>query len=142
MSEVGRVLGIDYGKVRIGLSLSDVMRMVATPLETVDGTSEKKATRRIREILEEQKSSTIVVGLPLHMNGDFGDLAQAATDFGDKLKSQVPGVEIVMWDERLTSLEAEKILRLGNAKAKRKKEVRDQLAAQLILQSWLDSQAM
>lgn len=142
MSDMGKVLGIDFGKVRIGLALSDVMRMVATPLETVDGKSEKKASRRIREILEEQKCSTVVVGLPLHMNGDFGDLAQAAKDFGEKLKSQVPALEVVMWDERMSSLEAEKTLRLGNAKPQRKKEMRDQLAAQLILQSWLDAQAM
>lgn len=142
MSGTGRVLGIDFGKVRIGLALSDVMRMVGTPLETVDGKSQKLATRRIREILEAQRVSTVVIGLPLHMNGDFGELAQAATDFGEKLKGQVPGLEVVMWDERMSSLEAEKTLRLGNAKADRKKAMRDQLAAQLILQSWLDAQGM
>ncbi len=142
MSAAGRVLGIDYGEVRIGLALSDVMRMVATPLETVDGKSQKLATRRIREILEEKKIETVVVGLPLHMNGDFGELAQAATDFGEKLKGQVPGLEIVMWDERMSSAEAERGMRLSNTKAKRKKELRDQLAAQIILQSWLDAQGM
>ncbi|MDF3129830.1 Holliday junction resolvase RuvX [Kiritimatiellaeota bacterium B1221] len=142
MSAVGRVLGIDYGEVRIGLALSDMMRMVATPLETVEGKSQKLATRRIRGILEEKKIQTVVVGLPLHMNGDFGDLAQAATDFGEKLKAQVPGLEIVMWDERMSSAEAERGMRLSNTKAKRKKELRDQLAAQIILQSWLDAQGM
>jgi putative holliday junction resolvase len=142
MSGAGRVLGIDYGRARIGLAMSDVMRMVGTPLETVDGKSEKLATRRIREILEEKKIQTVVVGLPLHMNGDFGELAQAATDFGEKLKSQVPGLEIVMWDERMSSAEAERAMNLSNTKAGRKKELRDQLAAQIILQSWLDAQAL
>jgi len=142
MSVSGRVLGIDYGRARIGLAVSDALRMVGTPLETVDGTSEKLATRRIREILDEKKIETIVVGLPLHMNGDFGELAQAATDFGEKLKSQVPGLEIVMWDERMSSAEAERGMRLNHTKPKRKKELRDQLAAQIILQSWLDSQGM
>lgn len=142
MNAVGRVLGIDYGEVRIGLALSDSLRMVATPLETVDGKNQKSATRRIREILEEKKIRTVVVGLPLHMNGDFGELAQAATDFGEKLKSQVPGLEVVMWDERMSSAEAERGMRLSNTKAKRKKELRDQLAAQIVLQSWLDAQGM
>ena len=139
MSGSGRVLGIDFGRKRIGLALSDSMQMVATPLETVDGESQKKATRRIREILQEQDVVEIVVGLPLHMNGDVGELAEAATAFGDKLGKQVPELTVHMWDERMTSLEAERALQLGEAKARRKKEMRDQLAAQLILQSWLDS---
>jgi len=142
MSGTGRVLGIDFGRKRIGLALSDSLRMVATPLETVDGESQKKATRRIREILEEHAVAEIVVGLPLHMNGDHGDLAEAATDFGEKLKKQVPGLVVHMWDERMTSMEAERALQLGDAKAGRKKEMRDQLAAQLILQSWLDSRLL
>jgi putative Holliday junction resolvase len=139
MSGAGRVLGIDFGRKRVGLALSDPLRMVATPLETVDGESQKKATRRIRELLAEHEVSEIVVGLPLHMNGDRGDLAEAATAFGEKLGKQVPGLAVHMWDERMTSLEAERALQLGEAKAARKKEMRDQLAAQLILQSWLDS---
>ncbi|WFB35899.1 Holliday junction resolvase RuvX [Kiritimatiellota bacterium B12222] len=142
MSAVGRVLGIDYGEARIGLAVSDSMRMVATPFETVDGKNKKLATRRIREILAEKQISTIIVGLPLHMNGDFGELAQAATDFGEKLSSQVPDLEVVMWDERMSSAEAERAMNLSNTKAGRKKELRDQLAAQIILQSWLDAQGM
>jgi len=142
MSDAGRVLGIDFGRKRIGLALSDSLRMVGTPLETVDGESQKKATRRIREILVENHISEIVIGLPLHMNGDVGELAQAATDFGEKLKKQVPGLVVHMWDERMTSMEAERALQLGDAKAGRKKEMRDQLAAQLILQSWLDSRTL
>jgi len=142
MSDAGRVLGIDFGRKRIGLALSDSLRMVGTPLETVDGESQKKATRRIREILVENQISEIVIGLPLHMNGDVGELAQAATDFGEKLKKQVPGLVVHMWDERMTSMEAERALQLGDAKAGRKKEMRDQLAAQLILQSWLDSRTL
>lgn len=140
MSSTGRVLGIDYGRKRIGLALTDPLRTVATPLETVDGESVKKATRRIREILSEQDVSEIVVGLPLHMNGDFGELAEAATAFGEKLGKQVPGLVVHMWDERMSSAEAERALRLGDAKADRKKQLRDQLAAQIVLQSWLDAQ--
>lgn len=140
MSGTGRVLGIDYGRKRIGLALTDPLRTVATPLETVDGESVKKATRRIREILSGQEVSEIVVGLPLHMNGDFGELAEAATAFGEKLGKQIPGLVVHMWDERMSSAEAERALRLGDAKADRKKQLRDQLAAQIVLQSWLDAQ--
>lgn len=139
MSAQGRVLGIDFGRKRIGLALSDPLRMVATPLETVDGESQKKATRRLREILAEHDIHDVVVGLPLHMNGDVGELAEAATAFGEKLGKQVPGLTVHMWDERMSSLEAERTLQLGEAKAGRRKQMRDQLAAQLILQSWLDS---
>jgi len=142
MSGDGRVLGIDFGRKRIGLALSDSLRMVATPLETVDGESQKKATRRIRELLDEHTASEIVVGLPLHMNGDVGELAEAATAFGEKLGKQVPGLVVHMWDERMTSMEAERALQLGDAKSGRKKQMRDQLAAQLILQSWLDSRTV
>lgn len=142
MSGSGRVLGIDFGHKRIGLALSDSLRMVATPLETVDGESQKKATRRIREILEEQGVSEIVLGLPLHMNGDEGELAQDARAFGEKLEKQVPALKVHFQDERMSSMEAERALQLGGAKAGRKKEMRDQLAAQLILQSWLDANGM
>lgn len=142
MSAIGRVLGVDYGEARIGLALSDKMRMVATPLETVDGKSQKLATRRIRELMTEHEVGEVVVGLPLHMNGDFGVLAEAATAFGEKLKAQVPGLLVHYQDERMSSAEAERTLRLGEAKASRRKQMRDQLAAQLILQSWMDAQAI
>ena len=140
MSGSGRVLGIDFGRRRIGLALSDSLRMVATPLETVDGESPKKATRRIREVLAEQDVGEIVVGLPLHMNGDPSELSEEAKAFGEKLGKQVPGLRVYLWDERMSSVQAERALQLGGARASRKKEMRDQLAAQLILQSWLDAQ--
>ncbi len=142
MSAIGRVLGVDYGEARIGLALSDKMRMVATPLETVDGKSQKLATRRIRELMTEHEVGEVVVGLPLHMNGDFGVLAETATAFGEKLKAQVPGLLVHYQDERMSSAEAERTLRLGEAKASRRKQMRDQLAAQLILQSWMDARAI
>lgn len=140
MSGSGRVMGFDYGEVRIGVAISDPLRMVATPLETVDAKVKKAAFRRIRDLLAEYGVAEAVVGLPLHMNGDFGESAVAAQAFADKIKSQVHGLGIHMWDERMTSAEAERTLRLGEAKSGRKKQMRDQLAAQLILQSWMDAQ--
>jgi len=142
MSGVGRVMGVDYGEARIGLALSDPLRMVATPLETVDAKVKKQAFRRIRELLETHEVTEVVVGLPLHMNGDVGELAEAAQAFAKKLGKQMPKLQMHLWDERMTSAEAERALRLGEAKAGRRKQMRDQVAAQLILQSWMDAQAM
>jgi len=140
MSGTGRVLGIDYGEARIGLALSDPLRMVATPLETVDAVNRKQAFRRIREVVEEKEVRELVVGLPLHMNGDEGELAVAARAFAEKLETQLQGIPVRLWDERMSSAEAERTLRLGDARAGRRKQMRDQVAAQLILQSWLDAQ--
>lgn len=137
----GRVLGIDFGERRVGLALSDSLRTVATPLETVQVEGWKGVFRRLREVVEAEGVKGVVVGLPLHMDGGRGELAVAAEGFAEKLRRQLQGVEVVMWDERLSSAEAERMLRHGAAKASRRKEMRDQLAAQLILQSWLDAQA-
>lgn len=135
----GKVLGVDYGDARIGLALSDAHRMVATPLETVPAHPPKAAFRRIRELIDAHGVREIVVGLPLHMNGDVGERARASHAFVDKLRKQVPGLVAHLQDERMTSAEAERRMREGGAKAGRRKQIRDQLAAQLILQTWLDA---
>jgi putative Holliday junction resolvase len=140
-SAPGRVLGVDYGEKRIGLALSDSLRMVATPLETVDGSQPKVAFRRLRDLIAEHDVKEVVVGLPLHMDGGRGELVTAAEAFAAKLRAQVPGLPVHLWDERLSTAEAERAMRSGAAKAARRKELRDQLAAQLILQSWLDTHA-
>ncbi len=134
-------MGVDYGDARIGLALSDGMRMVATPLETVTAQPPKPAFRRIRELLEEHDVRELVIGLPLHMNGDEGVRAVASREFAAKIGKQVPGLITHLWDERMTTAEAERMMRTGGAKSGRRKEMRDQLAAQLILQSWLDARA-
>lgn len=135
----GKVLGVDYGEARIGLALSDSMRVVATPLETVPAHPPKAAFRRIRELIDAHGVREIVVGWPLHMNGDVGERAEASRAFADKIRKQVPGLVSHLQDERMTSAEAERRMREGGAKAGRRKQLRDQLAAQLILQSWLDN---
>ncbi|MCC5849479.1 MAG: Holliday junction resolvase RuvX [Verrucomicrobia bacterium] len=140
MSETGRVMGVDYGERRIGVALSDSLRTVGTPLETITIENPKQAMRRLRELIAEHQVQTLVVGHPLHMDGGRGDLALAAEAFVEKIKRQLPQLEVHLWDERLSSVEAERTLRHGAAKADRRKAMRDQLAAQLILQSWLDAQ--
>jgi putative Holliday junction resolvase len=136
----GRVLGVDFGDVRIGLSLSDSMRMVATPLETLQAQPPKPAFRRLRELIAEHGIEDMVVGLPLHMNGDFGIRAEASKAFAEKITAQVPGLEVHLWDERMTTAEANRAMASAGTKSGKRKQIRDQLAAQLILQSWLDAQ--
>ncbi len=135
-------MGVDYGERRIGLALSDGLRTVATPLETLTIDNPKQAMRRLRELIAEHQVQALVVGHPLHMDGGRGDLALAAEAFVEKVKRQLPQLETHLWDERLSSVEAERTLRHGAAKADRRKAMRDQLAAQLILQSWLDARNM
>jgi putative Holliday junction resolvase len=135
----GRAMGIDYGERRVGVALSDTLQTVATPLETIDVENSKQVFRRLRELVAEYQIAVIVVGHPLHMDGGRGDLALAAEDFAEKIRRQVPKVAVHLQDERLSSAEAERMLRHGEAKAGRRKAMRDQLAAQLILQSWLDA---
>ncbi len=135
----GRVMGIDYGSRRVGVAMSDSLRTVATPLETIEVATPKLLFRRLRELVEEHQVTAVVVGLPLHMDGGRGELAVAAEAFAEKIRRQVPKVGVHLWDERLSSAEAERMLRHGEAKAERRKAMRDQLAAQLILQSWLDA---
>lgn len=137
----GRILGVDYGERRIGLALSDPLQTVATPLETITVENPKQVFQRLRDILTDRQVAGVVVGHPLHMDGGRGDLALAAEAFAEKLRGQMPKLEVHLWDERLSSAEAERTLRHGAAKAERRKEMRDQLAAQLILQSWLDARA-
>lgn len=132
-------MGVDYGDARIGLAVSDRLRMVATPLETVPAHPPKAAFRRIRELVEEQEVREMVIGLPLHMDGRAGDRADISKAFAEKIAGQIPGLITHLWDERMTTLEANRALREGNVKAGKRKQVRDQLAAQLILQSWLDA---
>lgn len=135
----GRVLGIDYGDRRVGLALSDTLRTVATPLDTLVVQNPKQLFRELRAIIEAQQVKCVVVGHPLHMDGGRGALALAAEQFLETLKKQLPALEFALWDERLSSVEAERVLRHGAAKADRRKQMRDQLAALLILQSWLDA---
>lgn len=135
----GRVMGIDYGSRRVGVAMSDSLRTVATPLETLEVETSKLLFRRLRDLVAEHRVTAVVVGLPLHMDGGRGELALAAEEFAEKIRRQIPRLPVYLWDERLSSAEAERMLRHGEAKADRRKAMRDQLAAQLILQSWLDA---
>ena len=131
-----RILGIDLGRARIGVAVSDELGMLAHPLETIP--AGKEAARRIAEIVREKNAERVVVGLPRHMNGSVGEGAADALAFSKKLEALVP-CEVVMWDERLTTMAANRALRDNGRKTRNSRQIVDQVAAQMILQGYLDS---
>jgi len=131
-----RILGIDLGLARIGVAVSDELGMLAHPVETIPANAD--AARRIAEIVRDKDAERVVVGLPRHMNGSVGIGATEALAFAKKLKALVR-CEVVTWDERLTTTAANRALRDSGRKVRNSRNVLDQVAAQMILQGYLDS---
>ena len=132
-----RLLGIDYGTARIGLSISDELQMLAHPLETLPATSISAALSRIAGIVQEREVERVVIGLPRNMDGSSGKSANEAEAFAEKLRASLP-VEVVMWDERLSSVAAHRAVRDSGRKTRDARKFIDQIAAQIILQGYLD----
>ncbi|MFN2621322.1 MAG: Holliday junction resolvase RuvX [Chthoniobacterales bacterium] len=131
-----RILGIDLGRARIGVAVSDELGLLAHPLETIPASND--AARRIVELVREKNAECVVIGLPRHMNGSVGESAADALAFAKKLQA-LSSCEIVMWDERLTTMAANRALRDSGRKTRNTRQVVDQVAAQMILQGYLDS---
>jgi putative Holliday junction resolvase len=132
-----RFLGIDFGRARSGLALSDELGWLAHPLGTIEHSSEQALVREVQRIVTDKNVEAIVVGLPRHMNGALGESAQAAQKFAGKLRAALP-CSVVTWDERLSTVAAERALRNAGRKTRNTRGIRDQVAAQIILQSYLD----
>ncbi|MCI5774793.1 MAG: Holliday junction resolvase RuvX [Erysipelotrichaceae bacterium] len=134
-----RVLGLDLGSVTCGVAISDPLGMIARSVETIRFADEQndEAIPRIKAICQEQGVEKIVLGLPKHMNGDIGIRANIALAFKEKLESAI-GLEVIMIDERMTTMAANRILLAGDVSRKKRKKVIDQMAAVQILQSYLD----
>jgi putative holliday junction resolvase len=133
-----RILGLDFGEKRIGVSISDPLRITAQPLSTIQYYSEQNLWEKFDQFWIKYDIEKVVVGLPLNMNGSFGPSAERAKNFGENLKSRFQiGVEF--WDERLTSSEAKKTIQQFGKKPSKRKEQIDKLASILILQGYLDS---
>jgi len=137
-----RALGIDLGEARIGLAISDELGMLAHPLETIRVKEVPDPLARIAQIVERDKITTIVLGLPRNMDGSYGPAAEKSRTFAEQLRARVPATSVKLWDERLTSVAAQRSLHESGRNVKQSRAVIDQVAAQLILQGWLDSQAM
>lgn len=140
---MGRIVGIDFGKVRIGLAISDENRIIAQPLETIRASSDPAQTARlIAHSLSRYKNiDQIVIGLPLLLNGTEGDMAKMVKSFAKVLEQVLP-LPIVFWDERLTSAGVERMLLDMDISRKKRAELSDALAAVSILQNYLDAARM
>ena len=136
---MARAVALDIGTRRIGVALSDSGGTVATPYEVVTRSGDRSVDhRRIAALVEEAGAEVVVVGLPLSLDGSAGPAAQAILAEVDELRGVVP-VSIVTWDERLSTVEAERSLRAMRVRKGRHRQVVDQVAATVILQSWLDA---
>lgn len=133
-----RILGVDYGTKRIGLALSDPLGIFAQPLEALQVTDLPSAADEITRIAKERDVDTIVIGLPRNMDGTLGEKAQEALAFLDMLLERTHLI-VVPWDERLSTAFAERALRESNMSRKKRKKRVDMVAAQVILQGYLDS---
>jgi putative pre-16S rRNA nuclease len=134
-----RYLGIDFGSSRIGIAISDELGMLAHPLETVP--NDASFLSRLRKIVLEKGVSRMVVGIPRNMDGSYGPAAEKAKLFLSELKSQFTDLQLIAWDERLTTIEAQRLLHAAGRDVKKSRPVIDQVAAQVLLQSYLDSAA-
>ncbi len=134
-----RKLGIDPGLKRVGVALSDEESEYASPLTTLDHVDDASTTRAIAELAKTHTVDAIVVGLPLRMNGLEGPEARKAKRFARDLKTAT-NLTIVLWDERMTTMAAERELRSSGLRGAKKRSQIDQAAATLLLQSYLDAQ--
>ncbi|MEP6955694.1 MAG: Holliday junction resolvase RuvX [Chthoniobacterales bacterium] len=135
---VPRILGVDYGRARIGVAVSDELGMLAHPVETVPAVQLGAAAKRVAEIAREKAVARVVLGMPRHMNGALGAAAEEATAFADKLRPLLK-CELILWDERLSTTAANRALRDAGQKTRQTRGIIDQVAAQMILQGYLDS---
>lgn len=134
-----RIIGIDYGDARVGIAVSDPLGYTAQGIETVPNKVYSKMMERISTIIKEYEAEKIVVGLPKNMNGTLGERSEISRKFADELKEIFPEAEIILWDERLSTVQAAGILNTTNTRGKNRKNVIDTVAASIILQSYLDS---
>jgi putative Holliday junction resolvase len=134
----GRILALDVGKKRIGLAISDALGISAQGLPTFQRTRIRDDLRLLAELAREREVALFLIGRPLHMSGEESKQSTYTAEFADRLK-QATGIPIVYWDERLTSAEAARVLREGNASIEQRKAAIDKLAAVLLLESYLEA---
>jgi len=139
-----RIMGLDYGSVTVGVAISDPLLITAQGIEVIRRKQENKLRQtyaRIEALIEEYGVERIVVGFPKHLNNTVGVRAELANEFAENVRRRT-GLEVVMWDERLTTVAAHRVLDEAELNYKKKAEVVDMLAAVLILQGYLDYLSM
>lgn len=138
MTTSGRILALDVGEKTLGVAVSDPLRMIAQPVTTIRRQGIRSDLAAIADLVDTHEAVEIVVGLPLRLGGDEGPAAEAVIHFVDKLRPAVD-VPIVTWDERFSTVQAERSLLEADVSRKKRKSVIDKVAASIILQSYLDS---
>jgi len=133
-----RVLGLEIGSKRIGVAVSDPLGITAQSLAVIKAESDQEIVEKLKPIINDQKVDEIVLGLPLNMNGTEGPQAKRVIEFCDFLKGEI-NIPVKLWDERMTTAQVERIMIEADVTRKKRKEKIDKLAAQVILQSYLDS---
>ena len=136
-----RILGLDYGSKTVGVAVSDPLGLTAQKVETIWRKQENKLRRtlaRIEELIAEYEVEKIVLGFPKNMNNTVGERAEKALEIGEMLKKRT-GLEVIMWDERLTTVEADRTLIEAGVRRENRKQYLDGIAAVFILQGYLDS---
>ena len=136
-----RIMGLDYGSKTVGVAISDALLLTAQGIETIERKEENKLRKtlaRIEALVKEYEVEKIVLGLPLNMNDTIGERAEKTLEFKAMLERRT-GLEVILWDERLTTVEAEQILIESNVRREDRKKYIDKIAAGFILQGYLDS---
>ena len=136
-----RILGLDYGSKTVGAAISDPLGITAQGVETIWRKQEnplRQTLARIEELVSEYHVEKIVLGYPKNMNNTIGERAQKSLEFKEMLERRT-GLEVIMWDERLTTVEANRTLMEASVRRENRKQYLDQLAAVFILQGYLDS---
>ena len=133
-------MGLDYGSVTVGVAISDSMLITAQPVETITRKNENKLRRtlaRIEELIAEYNVGSIVLGFPKNMNNTQGERVEKTLEFKEKLEKRT-GLEVILWDERLTTIEAMDTLKMGGVKTSDRKTYVDKIAASIILEGYLN----
>ena len=133
-----RIMALDVGEATLGVAISDELGITAQPITTLERRGIKRDLRAIVELVSRHEIGTIVVGLPLRLSGVIGTSATAALEFADCVRARV-NLPVIAWDERYSTMQAERVLLEGDASRSKRREVINQIAAAIILQSYLDS---
>ncbi len=134
-----RILALDHGSKRVGVAVSDELKIIAQPVEYIPAEPFEKLVGRLKELLREKQVELVLVGMPRNMDGSYGPAALKIREFVAELQKQIEP-PIKLWDERLTSAQANRILIQGNVRRDKRKEKVDKMAAAILLQSYLDNQ--
>lgn len=133
-----RILALDHGSKRVGVAISDETFTIAQPVEYIPAEPNSRLIERIRELIRERDAGLVLVGMPRNMDGSYGLAAQKVQEFVQTLRTALE-VPVKTWDERLTSVQANRCLREANVRQRKSRERVDKIAAAILLQSYLDS---